>query len=139
MDADLDALQTEYQGPGGVFEVLETMDGEIIGCYGLFVINEKYCELRKMYLRPDSRGKGFGKALLIRALNMAKKLEFSELRLETASCLVEAISLYRSFGFEPLPGKQVVERCDLAFRYNLAKWHEQKPFTDRIPDIGIKG
>ncbi|MEE8119572.1 MAG: GNAT family N-acetyltransferase [Gammaproteobacteria bacterium] len=138
MDADLDALHAVYMEPGGVFEVLENASGKIIGCYGLFVVDEQCCELRKMYLHADTRGRGFGKALLCRALSVAKRLGFSEMQLETASCLKEAIGLYVDFGFESLQGKHEVERCDLAFRYNLSRWDEQRTHSNEIPVLNIR-
>ena len=51
---------------------------------------------------------------------------YEEIVLETASVLTEAIGLYRSFGFEPIPGKPDTDRCDQAYRLRL-KGDDQLP------------
>ena len=73
------------------------------------------CELRKMYLHPEERGKGIGKRLLEHALFKAKELGFKKVMLETASELKEAIGLYRKYGFEPFEAEHLSTRCDQAF------------------------
>ena len=56
IDADLNDIEQAYFSRGGTFSILETSEGEIIGSCGLYRVNERSCELRKMYLRPDMAG-----------------------------------------------------------------------------------
>ncbi len=114
-DADLDDIEQSYFASGGAFYVLEAADDSIIGAYGLYRVASDTCELRKMYLRRDQRGRGYGKHLLDDALARAKELGFARVTLETASVLKEAIALYERYGFVPYQGDHLSPRCDQAY------------------------
>jgi putative acetyltransferase len=118
-DADLDDIEQSYFARGGAFSVLETQDGTIIGAYGLYRMDEHTCELRKMYLHADYRGKGLGKRLLEDALAQARDRGFTKVVLETASVLKEAIALYQSYGFVPHHPDHLSPRCDQAYILKL--------------------
>jgi len=77
------------------------------------------CELRKMYLRRDHRGKGLGKRLLEHALTEARRLGFKTITLETASVLKEAVRLYEASGFKPYTPAHLSHRCDQAYLLKL--------------------
>jgi putative acetyltransferase len=117
-DRDLDDIEKWYFQRGGVFAVLEE-DGCIIGSYGLCRIDDQTCELRKMYLSAEHRGKGLGRHLLEDALRRAEELGFSSVQLETASVLKEAVGLYVSYGFAPYETDDLSARCDQAYRKEL--------------------
>ena len=121
-DRDLEDLEEHYMARGGLFEVVEDTHGRVLGTAGIYPLDEQRCELRKMYLAPELRGQGWGKAILCRMIRKAQELGFEEMELETASVLIEAIGLYRSFGFEPRLGKIDVERCDKAFWLKLTDY-----------------
>lgn len=121
-DADVLDVNRNYHAQGGEFEVLVDAGDEIVGCYGLYPLSPGILELRKMYFRPHIRGKGWGKALLRRAISRARALGAHELRLETASVLVEAIALYRAFGFRQEIDAPDVQRCDAVYRLPLENW-----------------
>ena len=116
IDADLDDIEASYVRRGGTFVVLEVRGGEIIGSYGLYPVDARTCELRKMYLRRGHRGRGYGRRMMEHALAEARRLGFSVMTLETASVLKEAIGLYRGFGFEPYEPAHLCQRCDQAMR-----------------------
>lgn len=118
-DRDLSDIEASYPARGGCFEVLENVAGDLIGCYGLYPLRDDICELRKMYLRSDFRGRGLGKMIMRRALNQARKLGFRRVELETASVLKEAIALYESFGFRPFRPEHLSSRCDSAMFLDL--------------------
>lgn len=114
-DADIKDIESSYFSRGGTFFVLEAENGSIIGAYGIYPIDKKTCELRKMYLHKAHRGKGFGKFLLEDALSKARQLGFEKVVLETASVLKEAIALYKSYGFVEYKPDHLSSRCDQAF------------------------
>ena len=114
-DADLKDIVNWYHNKGGCFDVMENLQGKVIGTVGLYPLSDKMFELRKMYLHPEERGKGLGKALLEHSLRQASKLGFSSVILETASVLKEAISLYKNYGFKPYKAEHLSERCDQAY------------------------
>jgi putative acetyltransferase len=116
-DKDLSELEATYFTKGGYFEVC-LIDGRLVGTWGIFPLSREACELRKMYLHPRVRGQGLGKQLLERALACARKLGYKRVELETASVLVEAVQLYRRYGFKSV-AKHSVPRCDQAFELEL--------------------
>ena len=118
-DADLADIEAHYQAHGGAFDVLEDA-GQIIGSVGLHRIDEQTCELRKMYLYRNARGRGLGRRLLDHALQRARALGFKRVTLETASVLTEAIALYTRYGFRPYkPDHPVAAQCDQAYVLEL--------------------
>jgi putative acetyltransferase len=118
-DADIKDIKSSYFDRGGTFVVLEAQDGSIIGACGLYLIDKKTCELRKMYLHKAYRGKGLGKFMLEDALSKARHLGFERMILETASVLTEAIALYKSYGFVEYNPQHMSSRCDQAYQLKL--------------------
>ena len=117
-DADLNDIEANYGGRGGLFEVLETPAGEIVGTVGLYPITAETVELRKMYFAREIRGLGIGKQTLQRMVERAAGLGFKRIYLETNTRLKEAIGLYRKFGFTETDEKHAA-RCDQAFILEL--------------------
>ncbi len=113
-DRDIADIEANYTNRGGVFELLETMDGELVGTVGLYPLNGETVELRKMYFSPKLRGRGIGRETLQRMIETAKTLGFKRIYLETATVLVEAVKLYEKFGFAPTDEKHT-PRCDAAY------------------------
>ena len=132
LDADLDNVETTYIAPGGMFEIVETDDGRVVGTVGLFTMSDGVCELRKMYLLPEARGMGLGKTMMDRVLEHARTHGFRRMELETAGVLVEAKALYKRYGFSPIENAHVSSRCDEAFALDLADSEKSASSTDGI-------
>jgi putative acetyltransferase len=118
-DADLADLEAHYAARGGSFDVIADPSGSVVGCVGLDRIDGRTVELRKMYLRPDVRGKGLGRRLLDHAVDQARRMGFARITLETASCLRTAIQMYRAYGFRESDETIHASRCDLAMYLDL--------------------
>ena len=119
IDHDLKDIEKAYSAQGGAMFVLENESGVIIGSYGLYPVSDTVCELRKMYLLAKCRGTGLGRRMLKDAIGRAKQMGFREMVLETASVLVEAIALYKSFGFVEYTPEQLCSRCDQGYRLDI--------------------
>lgn len=117
-DSDLADIEVNYIARGGLFEVIEDGDGELVGTVGLYPIDERTVELRKMYFDPRIRGLGLGNATLKRMIDAAGELGFERVYLETAAVLKQAVHLYEKFGFEPTEEKHSA-RCDQAYILEL--------------------
>jgi putative acetyltransferase len=117
-DQDIADLEKHYINRGGTFDLIEDANGNLLGTVGLYPMNETTVELRKMYFSKDLRGKGFGKQTLSRIIEKAKELGFQKIYLETASPLVEAIHLYKKFGFQSTCERHT-PRCDQAYFLDL--------------------
>lgn len=72
---------------------------QLAGCGGIKMFGEEYGEVKRMFVRPEFRGKGLGKAMLRRLAEYALQNGAGVLRLETGIYEVEAIGLYERFGF----------------------------------------
>ena len=60
-------------------------------------------ELKRMYVVPSARGRGLSRALLTALVDAARERGMTELVLETGIEQPEAIGLYESSGFVPMP------------------------------------
>jgi len=81
-----------------VFAVARSADGRAVGC-GAVVLGREYGELKRMYVLPDSRGQGIGKALLAFIESQASAAGLKVLKLETGGKQPEAIDLYSKSGY----------------------------------------
>lgn len=113
-DRDLNDIQGNYTDRGGVFEVTEDAEGNLLGTIGLYPIDTETVELRKMYFARDLRGKGYGQKTVARAISNARKMGFKRIYLETASVLKAAVHIYEKFGFKPT-GNKHTPRCDQSY------------------------
>jgi GNAT superfamily N-acetyltransferase len=76
-----------------VFYLVES-EGVIIGMGALDQIREKTGAIKRMYIRPEYRGKGYGKALLQQLLQKAKEFGYHAIYLDSAdSWLLHTISI----------------------------------------------
>jgi len=74
-----------------------------VGCGAIQLQAPGYAELKRMYVRPDMRGKGIGKQIVSRIEAFAKQANVHTLRLETGVYQQEAIHLYQKLGYYPIP------------------------------------
>lgn len=81
---------------------LAYMDGEPVGCIGLRRIDDKNCELKRMYVKPDFRGRRIGHELLGMLIEEAKKIGYDKMLLDTLPFLKRALKMYQDFGFETI-------------------------------------
>ena len=87
---------------GVVFFVLRH-DGTPAGCGGIQLFGTEYGELKRMYVRPQFRGLGFGNLLLDHLADYARARGVGLLRLETGIYQPAAIRLYERMGFQRIP------------------------------------
>ena len=118
-DIDLNDIEKFYTNHNGYFGVLTSSDGNIKGTFGMHYIDNKTCEIRKMYLHPDIRGKGFGKLMLNYLIANAREMGYQKIILETSKILNKAIELYRKYGFKETDDKPEASRCDKSFELIL--------------------
>ena len=118
-DADLYDIEGNYLRRGGLFEVIEDEQAELLGSFGLYPLNKTTCELRKMYFVSSARGLGLGKYVLQRMITRARELGFKEIVLETSSKLIAANRLYTKFGFMPVDSDHLAARADQAYKLEL--------------------
>jgi putative acetyltransferase len=78
-------------------------EGVAAGCGGVQLFNREYGEIKRMYIRPQFRGRGFAKLMLNHLSDYVRSHDIPLLRLETGIHQHEAISLYERVGFRRIP------------------------------------
>ena len=105
-DSSTDTLFEVFSIPRSIYFVA-LKENEIIGGAGIYPspgLPPDTCELVKMYLLPEARGKGVGKLLIEKCLEFAKAANYKRVYLETLPELKKAMHIYEKFNFTYLPG-----------------------------------
>ena len=104
---ELKTLDVQYKHPLGAVLILKY--GEVaVGCIGLRKFSQGIGEIKRLFIRGEFRGRGWGKMLVRGILEIARELKYKCLKLDTLADMIPAIELYKSFGF------RIVE----PYRYN---------------------
>lgn len=98
---ELKTLPGEYAPPEGCI-LLAFYDGKLAGCVALRKFEKSICEMKRLYIRPEYRGKGIGKTLSKEVINQAQEKGYKSMRLDTLPFMKEAITLYISLGFREI-------------------------------------
>lgn len=94
---------------------------KIIGAVGVKELDNASCELKSLYLLEKYHGMGYGKRLLGKAIDYAKKMEYEKMYLDSLSTSTKAIGLYRRFGFTDTERYNENERSDVFMVLDLKK------------------
>jgi GNAT superfamily N-acetyltransferase len=98
-EAELAGLPGNYAPPEGALFI--AMDGRrAAGCAALRKFGEGIGEMKRLFVRPEYRGQGVGRALAKRVLQEAIGAGYALIRLDTLARLKEAMCLYQSLGFK---------------------------------------
>ena len=109
IEAELASLPGKYAPPEGRL-LLAFLSGRAVGCALLRPLDPGVCELKRMYVLPEARGQGAGRALALYLIQEAKAIGYQRMRLDTGTFLSAALKLYESLGFQPIaPYNEVPE------------------------------
>lgn len=100
--AELEHLPAMYGPPDGRAYLLE-QDDMAFGCVAVRKLEDGVGEIKRMYLKPDYRGKGFGKVLMDLALDASHELGYRKVRLDTLDTMKAALAVYKKAGFYEIP------------------------------------
>lgn len=102
-DQELAGLPGDYAAPHGRL-LLAEFNGQLAGCGALHPLDSDICEMKRLYIRPQFRGKRVGKVLAECLITEAKGIGYKRMRLDTvAPVMANAVSLYRQLGFREIP------------------------------------
>jgi putative acetyltransferase len=102
LDKELAGLPGDYAPPEGRLLLLEC-EGQLAGCVALRKFDSGICEMKRLYLRPQLRGKGVGRALAERIIAEARQIGYRQMRLDTVGPVMkDAVEMYRKLGFKEI-------------------------------------
>lgn len=97
----LDSLPKTHAAPDGALLVARLND-KVVGCVMLQRIDERTCEMKRMFVGNEGRGLGLGRRLAQEIVQTAAEMGYASMRLDTGRNHDEALSLYRSLGFREI-------------------------------------
>lgn len=115
-EEELAGLPGAYAQPSG--RLLLAFDWEkVAGCGAFRPLESGVCEMKRLFVRPEHRGKAIGAALARALIEQAREAGYSRMRLDTMPSMTQAIKMYRGFGFReiaayrfnPVPGSLFFE------------------------------
>ncbi len=107
---ELETLQGEYVPPHGRL-LLARGDGAVVGCVAMRPLTSETCEMKRLYVRPQSRAGGVGRQLAEQVIAEARAIGYRHMYLDTLPEMGGAQRLYESLGFKDIP----------AYRHNPIK------------------
>lgn len=83
--------------------VVGRVDGLAVACGALRPLGGDVCEIKRMYVSPENRRRGYSKLVLAELERLAAGMGYTAARLETADRQPEAIGLYERAGYRRIP------------------------------------
>jgi ribosomal protein S18 acetylase RimI-like enzyme len=102
-EEELAGLPGEYSPPRGRLLIAEGG-----GCVAVRPIDDETCEMKRLYVRPEGRGLGLGRRLVLAIIKEARAIGYRRMRLDTMPKMGGAQRLYEALGFRDIE----------AYRYN---------------------
>jgi len=93
-DAELASLPGVYQRL-----LIERVDGKPAGTIALRPSANNACEVKRLYVRPEYRGRGLARKLVDTAIGEARAQGYTQIFCDTLPSMQSALALYKSIGF----------------------------------------
>jgi len=100
-DTEMEIFPEHYASPRGCLYI--AMDeNQPVGCVALRDLGDGICEMKRLYVKPNSRGKNIGRSLAKTVIQAAGKLGYDRMRLDTIPSMKQANVLYKVLGFKEI-------------------------------------
>jgi ribosomal protein S18 acetylase RimI-like enzyme len=101
-DQELAGLPGDYAPPGGRLLLARYRD-QLAGCVALHNLEPGVCEMKRLYLRPQFRGRGLGRVMAETLIAEARVTGCQKMRLDTVEPVMpNAVAMYRRLGFKEI-------------------------------------
>ncbi|HEU0302964.1 MAG TPA: GNAT family N-acetyltransferase [Gaiellaceae bacterium] len=115
-DRELAELPGQYVPPAGRLLVAR-VGGDAVACIALRRLDDRTCEMKRLYVQPSHREQGLGRRLAESVIAEARRIGYERMRLDTLPMMSEAAALYERLGFRdiepyyenPVPGARFLQ------------------------------
>ena len=102
-DEEVENLPGKYAKPDGRL-MLVFADENLAGCIALRKLEEEICEMKRLFVRDDFRGRKIGNLLIEKLFEEARVIGYKKMRLDTyPPKMGKAVKIYESYGFREIP------------------------------------
>jgi len=102
IDKQIAELPGAYGPPRGDI-ILAFAKDALVACGSLRELEQRVGEIKRIYVRADHRGPGFGPRMTGALLDRARALGYERVRVDTLPSMTAAIQFYQEMGFVPIP------------------------------------
>jgi ribosomal protein S18 acetylase RimI-like enzyme len=103
---ELQELPGKYAPPAGrlllAYDKDDASNAHLAACGALRPLSTEICEMKRLYVRPEFRGHGIGRALTLALIRVAQEIGYRAMRLDTLPEMREAQKLYQQLGFREI-------------------------------------
>ncbi|NRB50318.1 MAG: GNAT family N-acetyltransferase [Saprospiraceae bacterium] len=95
-------MEQMYSPPQGLLLLAEEAEG-MAGCIAFREKGKDRCEMKRLYVRPEFRGRQLGKKLAQVCIEEAGRAGYKQMVLDTLPTMKGAVRIYKNLGFELIP------------------------------------
>ena len=99
LSGELADISAKYTPPAGEL-IAAVENGRVLGMVAYHRHSDSRCEMKRLYVRPETRGRHLGELLVNKIVSRAADAGYEEMVLDTIKPLKAAVSLYHKMGFE---------------------------------------
>ncbi len=99
LEHELEDVSAKF-GNGRGCMLLALVNGKPAGCVAVTASLTETCEIKRLYVRPEFRGMHLSNLLTGQAIETAREIGYTTMRLDTFAWMETAIALYEKLGFK---------------------------------------
>lgn len=120
-ESSIHSVDLKTAGEDNVIFIIAYKNSIPVGCAALRPVDSQSCELKRMFVVENERGKGYSKIIYEEIENIARNIGYLEIKLETGFEQPEAIGLYKRYGYKRIPkfGEYINDPLSVCFAKKL--------------------
>lgn len=115
IDAEIRNLPTPYAPPDGSLIGAQASDGRYVGCIAIRRLDDQSCEVKRLFVLPETRGQRVGEALVAALIEKARTLAYAQIVLDVGDYQRPAKALYEKCGFKQIAPKDHISYPGVVF------------------------